>query len=240
VPATRRPRAPPAPQQQPLVAAAAAPAAAPPRTMPPRRAPPRGAALALALLACLCMATAAPAASLAVDMSEEAKEYAREAGHAHWHGQLHRLASVTVGDRRMGDLLGPILRHKYELPPAQVRMLGGGRGRGGGGRAAAAAPGARGPARAPAERPRRRLRRLPPAHAAPPPRRYPSIKQVQKSLVYLGTNQRLRRVVHDLMVGKDIRVGAIGGSITHGAKASKIGETDWFRWGAWVAGWGLI
>lgn len=62
--------------------------------------------------------------------------------------------------------------------------------------------------------------------------------------MYLGPNQRLRRVVHDLMVGgKTIRVGAIGGSITHGAKASKIGETDWFRWaavqcdvGAWSKG----
>eukprot|EP00877_Chromochloris_zofingiensis_P007869 jgi/Chrzof1/3335/Cz12g21090.t1 len=30
------------------------------------------------------------------------------------------------------------------------------------------------------------------------------------------------------MVGKTIRVGAVGGSITHGAAASKIGETDWF------------
>lgn len=87
-----------------------------------------------------------------------------------------------------------------------------------------------------------------PALSAPrstrPPRR-----QVQKSLVYLGANQRLRRVVHDLMVGKPVRVGAIGGSITHGAKASKIGDTDWFRragqragrrrrWGRWlVDGW---
>jgi hypothetical protein len=57
----------------------------------------------------------------------------------------------------------------------------------------------------------------------------PQIEQVQKSLVYLGPNARLRRVVHDLIVGKHVRVGAIGGSITHGAKASKIGETDWFR-----------
>jgi hypothetical protein len=98
-----------------------------PAAMAPRRAAPRGAALALALLACLCMATAAPASPLAVDMSEEAKEYAREAGHAHWHGHLHRLASVTVGERRMGDLLGPILRHKYELPPGQVRARARGR-----------------------------------------------------------------------------------------------------------------
>lgn len=55
------------------------------------------------------------------------------------------------------------------------------------------------------------------------------LAQVQKSLVYLGPNARLRRVVHDLIVGRDVRLGAIGGSITHGAKASKIGETDWFR-----------
>ncbi len=47
--------------------------------------------------------------------------------------------------------------------------------------------------------------------------------QIAKSLVYLGPNYRLRRVVHDLMRGgKTIRVGAIGGSITHGAKASRI------------------
>lgn len=53
--------------------------------------------------------------------------------------------------------------------------------------------------------------------------------QVQKSLVYTGSNYRLRRVVHDMIIGKrPIKVGAIGGSITHGAKASVIGETDWF------------
>jgi len=38
--------------------------------------------------------------------------------------------------------------------------------------------------------------------------------------------RRLRRVVHDLIKGgKSIKVGAIGGSITNGAKASVIGET---------------
>jgi hypothetical protein len=68
-------------------------------------------------------------------------------------------------------------------------------------------------------------------HACPPP-------QVQRSLVYLGANQRLRRVVHDMLVGKSVRVGAIGGSITHGAKATKIGETDWFRW-VGVLGFGV-
>lgn len=53
--------------------------------------------------------------------------------------------------------------------------------------------------------------------------------QVQKSLVYTGSNYRLRRVVHDMVMGKKpIKVGAIGGSITHGAKASVIGKTDWF------------
>lgn len=53
--------------------------------------------------------------------------------------------------------------------------------------------------------------------------------QVQKSLVYTGSNYRLRRVVHDMILGKrPIKVGAIGGSITNGAKASIIGETDWF------------
>ena len=55
------------------------------------------------------------------------------------------------------------------------------------------------------------------------------LPQVRKSLVYTGSNFRLRRVVHDMMMGgRTIKVGAIGGSITHGAKASVIGETDWF------------
>jgi hypothetical protein len=56
------------------------------------------------------------------------------------------------------------------------------------------------------------------------------IPQVQKSLVYTGSNFRLRKLVHDMILGKRrIKVGAIGGSITNGAKASVIGETDWFR-----------
>lgn len=55
------------------------------------------------------------------------------------------------------------------------------------------------------------------------------LEQVQKGLVYTGSNFRLRTVVHDLILGKrPIKVGAIGGSITNGAKASRIGETDWF------------
>lgn len=59
------------------------------------------------------------------------------------------------------------------------------------------------------------------------------IPQVQKSLVYTGANFRLRKLVHDMILGKrPFKVGAIGGSITNGAKASVIGETDWFRCGA--------
>jgi hypothetical protein len=55
------------------------------------------------------------------------------------------------------------------------------------------------------------------------------LEQLQKSLVYTGSNYRLRKVVHDLILAnRPIKVGAIGGSITNGAKASKIGETDWF------------
>lgn len=52
---------------------------------------------------------------------------------------------------------------------------------------------------------------------------------MQKGLVYTGSNFRLRKVIHDLILGKrPLKIGAIGGSITNGAKASKIGETDWF------------
>ncbi|GBF94284.1 SGNH hydrolase, partial [Raphidocelis subcapitata] len=125
-------------------------------------------ALAAALLLALCGAAAA--ADAAADMSDAAKERSRAAASEQWHGRLHRLAALRVDDFSVADLLGPVLRHRYELPPTQVK----------------------------------------------------------KSLVYLGANQRLRRVVHDLLVGRPISIGAIGGSITHGAKASKIGETDWF------------
>lgn len=56
------------------------------------------------------------------------------------------------------------------------------------------------------------------------------LPQVQKALVYTGSNFRLRKLVHDMILGKRaIKVGAVGGSITNGAKASVIGETDWFR-----------
>ncbi|KAF6266240.1 hypothetical protein COO60DRAFT_1632898 [Scenedesmus sp. NREL 46B-D3] len=55
------------------------------------------------------------------------------------------------------------------------------------------------------------------------------LPQVQKALVYTGSNFRLRKLVHDMILGKRaIKVGAVGGSITNGAKASVIGETDWF------------
>lgn len=52
--------------------------------------------------------------------------------------------------------------------------------------------------------------------------------QLQRSLVYVGPNHRLRRVIRGLQQGRTVKVGVIGGSISHGAKASKIGETDWF------------
>jgi UDP-glucose:glycoprotein glucosyltransferase len=87
-----------------------------------------------------------------------------------WHAALHRLSGMVIDEHRVSDLLGPILRHKYELPLVQVR----------------------------------------------------------RSLVYGSHSVRMRRVVHDMWLGKrPIKVGAIGGSITHGAVASKRGETDW-------------
>jgi hypothetical protein len=52
--------------------------------------------------------------------------------------------------------------------------------------------------------------------------------QLQRSLVYVGPNHRLRKVIWGLQQGRTTKVGVIGGSISHGAKASKIGETDWF------------
>jgi lysophospholipase L1-like esterase len=125
----------------------------------------------LVLLGAAAAFAALPAARAAADMSAAAKDAARADARGQWHALLHRLAGLMVDERRVGDLLGPVLRYKYELPPAQV----------------------------------------------------------QRSLVYVGANERLRRVVHDLMVGgRTVKVGAIGGSITHGAKASVIGETDWF------------
>jgi len=64
----------------------------------------------------------AHAADAAIDMSEAAKERSREMGNNAWHGQLHRLANLMVDDQMIGDLLGPVLRHQYELPPMQVRL----------------------------------------------------------------------------------------------------------------------
>eukprot|EP00882_Tetradesmus_deserticola_P024565 GHRQ01026858.1.p1 GENE.GHRQ01026858.1~~GHRQ01026858.1.p1 ORF type:complete len:286 (+),score=111.91 GHRQ01026858.1:135-992(+) len=52
--------------------------------------------------------------------------------------------------------------------------------------------------------------------------------QLQRSLVYIGPNHRLRRVLLGLQQGQPAKVGVIGGSISHGASASKIGQTDWF------------
>jgi len=78
------------------------------------------------------------------------------------------LQSMVLDERRLGEYLGPILKHTYTLPQVQV----------------------------------------------------------QKSLVYAGSNFRLRELVHDMIVSKrSVKVGAIGGSITHGAKASVIGVT---------------
>lgn len=54
------------------------------------------------------------------------------------------------------------------------------------------------------------------------------LPQLQRSMVYVGPNHRLRRVLLGLQQGQTTRVGVIGGSISHGAKASKIGQTDWF------------
>lgn len=54
------------------------------------------------------------------------------------------------------------------------------------------------------------------------------MSQLQRSLVYVGPNARLRRVLRGLAAGQATKVGVIGGSISHGAKASVIGRTDWF------------
>lgn len=82
--------------------------------------------LVLGLLIVSCAADEAAAAKKEESKNDwfvdaaAAKERAREAASNQWHGHMHRLAGVLVGDRRMGDLLGPIMRHKYELPPNQV------------------------------------------------------------------------------------------------------------------------
>jgi hypothetical protein len=54
---------------------------------------------------------------------EAVKEHTRDLGRTQWRQHLHRLAQVSVDDRGIADLLGPVLRHKYELPPAQVGTL---------------------------------------------------------------------------------------------------------------------
>jgi hypothetical protein len=77
-------------------------------------------ALALLLLAACCSGRSR-AASDALDMSDATKERSRELGNSQWHGQLHRLAGLMVDEQRIGDLLGPVLRYRYELPPTQVR-----------------------------------------------------------------------------------------------------------------------
>lgn len=102
---------------------------------------------------------------------EQVKAVAVKQADHHWRSTRHRLQSLKLDNRSLGDFLRHIMDHKYSLP----------------------------------------------------------LEQVQKGLVYTGSNFRLRTVVHDLILGKrPIKVGAIGGSITNGAKASRIGKTDWF------------
>jgi hypothetical protein len=88
-----------------------------------------------------------------------------------WGAMQHRVGSLVLEGRRVSDVLGPVLKHNFTLPPAQLA----------------------------------------------------------KALVYTGANFRLRRTVHDLVTARrPVRVGAVGGSITHGAKSSQPGKTDWF------------
>ncbi|KAG2425210.1 hypothetical protein HYH02_015037 [Chlamydomonas schloesseri] len=52
--------------------------------------------------------------------------------------------------------------------------------------------------------------------------------QLQRGVVYMGAASRLRRVIHDALSGKPIKVGIVGGSVSWGQGASVRGETDWF------------
>jgi len=51
--------------------------------------------------------------------------------------------------------------------------------------------------------------------------------QLRKGLVYSGSGFRLRRVVHDMLSGRPVKIGVVGGSISWGHGASKYGLTDW-------------
>lgn len=62
--------------------------------------------------------------------------------------------------------------------------------------------------------------------------------QLKRSLIYTGgANARARRVLHELIAGAGtnsssknmiIKIGAVGGSITAGARATRPGVNDWF------------
>jgi len=175
-----------------------------------QRAAPPAALLLLPLLLLLAGARAdgLPDNSAADFPQSEAVRSTRPVVARQWRAHLSRVAALTTGGgggrpaRSVGELLGPVLTEwEYALPLPQVR----------------------------------------------------------RSLVYAGgANARLRRVVHDLLVGgggggsgnggsggsggggggsggggeadtrPTIKISAIGGSITHGAKASRMGENDWF------------
>lgn len=54
------------------------------------------------------------------------------------------------------------------------------------------------------------------------------LEAVQSSNSYTGSNNRLRRVVTDLLAGKPVKVVAIGGVATNGSDASRPGTNDYF------------
>ncbi|GFR42868.1 hypothetical protein Agub_g3859, partial [Astrephomene gubernaculifera] len=52
--------------------------------------------------------------------------------------------------------------------------------------------------------------------------------QLERGLTYLGSACRLRRVVRDLLMGRDVKIGVVGGSVSWGQSATRRGVTDWF------------
>jgi lysophospholipase L1-like esterase len=53
--------------------------------------------------------------------------------------------------------------------------------------------------------------------------------QLRRAAAHVGPNQRLRRVVRDLITGHaPVNVGVIGTSVSYGTGASERGSTDWF------------
>ncbi|GIL85111.1 hypothetical protein Vretimale_9973 [Volvox reticuliferus] len=54
-------------------------------------------------------------------------------------------------------------------------------------------------------------------------------QSVRAGLDYSGAARRLRKFVQDLLRGdRSLKIGVVGGSISYGIAASRIGETDWF------------